>query len=66
MALASAALDIEAQSHQAYESSPLVLSVRQPTSIPAGPPEVNPNTREAFFVDTCPETCLKMVFRYRP
>jgi hypothetical protein len=65
MAVPSAPLDIEAQSHQVSER-PVALGVRQPTSIRAGPPEANPNTREALFVDTCPETCLQMVFRYRP
>ena len=43
-----APLDIEAPSHQVSERQ--ALGVRQPASIRAGPPEVNPNTRRAIFL----------------
>ena len=62
MVIPPTSLDIEAHSHQVSER-PLALGqaldVRQPASIRADPPEVNPDTREAIFlVDSCPETYL--------
>lgn len=64
MSAPSSPLDIEAQSHQDTERLE-ALSVRQSSSISAGSPEVNPNTRKALFVDTCPEICLQVVIRHR-